>query len=157
MPLHWSLESSANIESNISSKEDEVESGPNKENSNWLLTTKYSSLPRHRGSLRLRHHLRPDTSLPLDVTNGAVGTSNWMSELRSSFKQMPSDAFEKPNKEYRRIQHRKQTALLSNDLGNNNIFRDDGYSNFYLINHVYNIYTILSKEADLLAIINFYS
>ena len=59
----------------------------------------------------MRHPFRPETSLPLDEQNASIDKSDWISELHRSFIQMPSDAFEKPNKEFRRNQYRKQTSL----------------------------------------------
>ena len=96
-------------------------------NSNWLLTTKYASLPRQRGGWsKIRYQLRPETSLPLDNKDTTTDASNWVSELQSSFKQMPVKAFETPNKEFRRAQHRKQTSLLIGGQDNKIVQRTNG-------------------------------
>ena len=96
-------------------------------NSNWLLTTKYASLPRQRGGWsKIRYQLRPETSLPLDNKDTTADASNWESELQSSFKQMPAEAFETPNKEFRRAQHRKQTSLPIGGQDNKIVQRTNG-------------------------------
>ena len=120
LPLHWSLVPGAKIGSNPSSKEGALTTNIHECDSNWLLTTKYASLPRNQGSLRLRHHLRPDTSLPIEKINGNNKNTKWISELQHSFQRMPDEAFEIPNKELRRVSYPKQTALVIGDQGNIN-------------------------------------
>ena len=122
LPLHWSLVPGA--------KKDSLGSlNQTKDNdTNWLLTTRYSTLPRHRGgSLRSRHYLRPETSLPIDEPNGNQSKPEWISEIHRSFQKLPDDAFEKPNKVLRRLNYRKQTALIATNDGlqkiSNNIKR----------------------------------
>ena len=107
-PLLWS---SAPVGTKYVSLQDDKRKRQHDADSNWFLTTKYASLPRKRGSLRMRHPFRPETSLPLDEQNASLDKSDWISELHRSFIQMPSDAFEKPNKEFRRLQYRKQSSL----------------------------------------------
>ena len=111
LPLHWSLAPGAKKDISRTAKQ-------TGQDSNWLLTTKYSTLPRHRGgSLRSRHFLRPETSLPIDTPNGNQAKTEWVSEIRRSFQKMPDDAFENPNKELRRLNYRKQTSLIVSDHG----------------------------------------
>ena len=75
---------------------------------------------------KIRYQLRPETSLPLDIKDTTAEASNWVSELQSSFKQMPAEAFEKPNKEFRRAQHRKQTSLPIGGQDNKTVQRSNG-------------------------------
>ena len=106
------MDANNNVKTKSNTNQAGIKKVPNEVNSNWLLTTKYASLPRQRGGWsKIRYQLRPETSLPLDIKDTAAEASNWVSELQSSFKQMPAEAFEKPNKEFRRSQHRKQTSL----------------------------------------------
>ena len=112
LPLHWSLAPGAKSDSSRNVKQN------NDGDSNWLLTTKYSTLPRHRGgSLKSRHYLRPETSLPIDAPNGNSIKTEWISEIHRSFQKLPKDAFETPNKELRRLNHRKLTSLIASDYG----------------------------------------
>ena len=74
--------------------------------------------------MRLRHHLRPDTSLPIEKKNGNKENTKWISELQHSFQPIPDKAFETPNKELRRVNYPKQTALVIGDQGNNNSAKD---------------------------------
>ena len=125
MPLHWSLVPGSKTGSQSASKEGVLTTNIQECESNWLLATKYSSLPRHRGSLRLRHHLRPETSLPMDQVNGNNEKTKWISELHHSFQRMPDKAFETPSKDFRRTNFRKQTALVMSDQSNANPAMDD--------------------------------
>ena len=111
-PFNWSSMANDNIKTKSNTNQADTKKVTNEVNSNWLLTTKYASIPRQRGGWsKIRYQLRPETSLPLDNKDTTADASNWVSELQSSFKQMPAEAFEKPNKEFRRAQHRKQTSL----------------------------------------------
>ena len=116
-----------NIKTKANTNQADTKKVTNEVNSNWLLTTKYASIPRQRGGWsKIRYQLRPETSLPLDIKDTTAEASNWVSELQSSFKQMPAEAFEKPNKEFRRAQHRKQTSLPIGAQDNKTVQRSNG-------------------------------
>ena len=121
------MDANNNVKAKSNTNQAGIKKVPNEVNSNWLLTTKYASLPRQRGGWsKIRYQLRPETSLPLDIKDTTAEASNWVSELQSSFKQMPAEAFEKPNKEFRRAQHRKQTSLPIGGQDNKTVQRSNG-------------------------------